>query len=203
VEALIGIAGVVLGALAGTIATYLTTRSKMRWELVYAYDRELRDKRLPHYQKLFHLSGAVPREWRPGTVPSRAELWQIRQQFHDWYFGTDAGGMFLTRPPATATSPCRTGCRRPPRARARPVPAGMGSRWPPASRPPSISWPARCATSCPPMWAPHSHRGWTGLGTARAHAGPAIPGGRWTVPGRPRLIASRRSLGEGRDHYGG
>lgn len=68
----------------------------MRWELVYAYDRELRDKRLPHYQKLFHLSGAVPREWRPGTVPSRAELGQIREQFHDWYFGTDAGGMFLT-----------------------------------------------------------------------------------------------------------
>lgn len=95
-ETLIGIAGVVLGAVAGTIATYLTTRSKMRWELVYAYDRELREKRLPHYQNLFHLSGTVPREWRPDAVPARTELWKIRELFHDWYFGTDAGGMFLS-----------------------------------------------------------------------------------------------------------
>lgn len=98
VEALIGIAGVVLGAVAGTIATYLTTRSRMRWELVYAYDRELRDKRLPHYQKLFHITRALPREWRPDAVPSRDDLWRTREEFHDWFFAADAGGMFLTQP---------------------------------------------------------------------------------------------------------
>ena len=68
----------------------------MRLELEYAHDRELRDKRLAHYQRLFHISRAVPREWLPEAVPSRAELRDIRAGFHDWYFGADAGGMFLT-----------------------------------------------------------------------------------------------------------
>lgn len=94
--ALIGVVGVVLGAVAGAIATYLTTRSRMRLELEYAHDRELRDKRLPHYQRLFHISRSVPREWRPHQVPSRADLQQFRKDFHNWYFGPDAGGMFLT-----------------------------------------------------------------------------------------------------------
>jgi hypothetical protein len=94
--ALIGVVGGVLGAIAGGLVTYLTTRSRMRLELEYAHDRELRDKRLPHYQRLFHVSRAVPREWRPDAVPSRAELRRIREEFHGWYFGDDAGGMFLT-----------------------------------------------------------------------------------------------------------
>jgi len=96
VEALIGVAGIILGAVVGGLVTYLTTRSRMRLELEYAYDRELRDKRLPHYQRLFHISRAVPREWRPDAVPSRAGLRDIREEFHDWYFGADASGMFLT-----------------------------------------------------------------------------------------------------------
>ena len=54
--ALIGIVGALLGALAGGVVTYVTTRSRMRLELEFAYDRELRDKRLSHYQRLFHVS---------------------------------------------------------------------------------------------------------------------------------------------------
>lgn len=95
-NALIGVVGIVLGAVGGGFVTYLTTRSRMRLELEYAYDRELREKRLPHYQRLFHISRAVPRQWPPNAVPSRAELRVIRAQFHNWYFGADAGGMFLT-----------------------------------------------------------------------------------------------------------
>lgn len=94
--ALIGIVGALLGALAGGVVTYVTTRSRMRLELEFAYDRELRDKRLSHYQRLFHVSRAVPREWRPDAVPSRGELRRIREEFHGWYFGEEAGGMFLT-----------------------------------------------------------------------------------------------------------
>ena len=84
------------GRLPEGLVTYLTTRSRMRWELEYAHDRELRDKRLLHYQRLFHISRAVPREWLPDAVPSRAGLRDIRADFHNWYFGADAGGMFLT-----------------------------------------------------------------------------------------------------------
>jgi hypothetical protein len=93
---LIGLVGVVLGALAGAIATYLTTRSTMLLELEHAYDRALRDKRLERYQQLFHLTKCLPRYWLPTEEPTRQDLQRFRQIFHDWYFGEDAGGMFLT-----------------------------------------------------------------------------------------------------------
>ena len=125
-EALIGIAGVVLGALAGTIATYLTTRSKMRWELVYAYDRELREKRLPHYQRLFHITRAVPREWRPDTVPSRDALGAPASSSTTGTSGPTPGACSSTQAARDRTSLCRTGCRPPRRARACPVTAAGG-----------------------------------------------------------------------------
>lgn len=94
--AFIGLAGVILGAFLSAIATYLTTRSTKRIELEYSYDRALRDKRLESYQKLFHVSKCLPRYWRSAEIPTRQELRRFRQDFHDWYFGEDAGGMFLT-----------------------------------------------------------------------------------------------------------
>lgn len=94
----VGLAGVVLGALVGALTTYVTTRSTMRIELEHSYDRALRDKRLERYQRLFHISRCLPRYWRPAEVPTRQDLRRFRQDFHDWYFGEDAGGMFLTAP---------------------------------------------------------------------------------------------------------
>jgi len=93
---LIGLVGVVLGALAGAIATYLTTRSTMRLELEHVYDRGLRDKRLERYQHLFHVSECLPRYWMPDEKPTRQDLRRFRQGFHEWYFGEEAGGMFLS-----------------------------------------------------------------------------------------------------------
>jgi hypothetical protein len=94
--ALIGLIGVILGASLSAIATYLTTRSAKHIDLEYAYDRALRDKRLESYQQLFHVSRCLPRYWRPDETPSRRDLLRFRHDFHDWYFGKDAGGMFLT-----------------------------------------------------------------------------------------------------------
>ena len=42
---LVGLVGVLLGAVAGAVTTYLTTRSNMLLDLDHAYDRTLRDKR--------------------------------------------------------------------------------------------------------------------------------------------------------------
>jgi hypothetical protein len=95
---LVGLAGVALGALVGAVTTYLTTRSTMRIELEHSYDRALRDKRLERYQHLFHISKCLPRYWLPTEAPTRRDLHRFRQDFHDWYFGEDAGGMFLTAP---------------------------------------------------------------------------------------------------------
>ena len=92
----IGLAGVVIGAFVGAITTYLTTRSNMRLQLEYAYDQTLRDKRLERYQELFHLSKCFPRYWLSGEEPTRKDLRQFHENFHDWYFGEAAGGMFLT-----------------------------------------------------------------------------------------------------------
>lgn len=94
-DVIIGLAGVVLGAVAGGIPTYYATRSNLRLEFTHAYDRALRDARLAHYQRLFHISECVPREWRP-TEPSRGQLIEFRERFHGWYFGDEAGGLFLT-----------------------------------------------------------------------------------------------------------
>ncbi len=50
------------GLLAGGAATYFTTRAQLRVEAEHAYDRSLR---LPHYQRLFHLTRVMPRGWLP------------------------------------------------------------------------------------------------------------------------------------------
>lgn len=95
--AFIGFFGAILGALAGAIATYLTTRSNMKLTLEHSYDQILQSKRLERYQALFHVSECLPRYWLPSIEePKREDLQKYIQSFHDWYFSADAGGMFLT-----------------------------------------------------------------------------------------------------------
>jgi hypothetical protein len=95
VNILVGALGVTLGALIAGIATYVTTRAKTRTEFEYSYDRALWEARLVHYQRLFHISACLPRYW-PDGEPARSEYRGFLQQFHDWYFGSSAGGMFLS-----------------------------------------------------------------------------------------------------------
>jgi hypothetical protein len=87
-----------LGLLAGGVATYFTTRAQLRLEAEHAYDRSLRDLRLPHYQRLFHLTRVMPREWLPSTIPCKMDVISIRESLRDWYFGEESGGMFLSQP---------------------------------------------------------------------------------------------------------
>ena len=86
------------GLLAGGAATYFTARAQLRAEAEHAYDRSLRDLRLPHYQRLFHLTRVMPREWLPSTVPCKVEVISIRESLRGWYFGEESGGMFLSQP---------------------------------------------------------------------------------------------------------
>jgi hypothetical protein len=86
------------GLLAGGTATYFTTRSQLRMEAEHAYDRSLRDLRLPHYQRLFHLTRVMPREWLPSTIPCKADVISIRESLREWYLGIESGGMFLSQP---------------------------------------------------------------------------------------------------------
>jgi hypothetical protein len=95
-EIWVGIVSVLVGAVAGTVGTLITTKNKMRLEHQLAYDRELRNLRLPHYQGLYHVSRCIPRQWTIGEEPARPALPALREIFHDWYFGQEAGGLFLT-----------------------------------------------------------------------------------------------------------
>lgn len=92
----IGLISVVIGALLGAVTTLITTRNRVDLEQRATFDRELRTLRLPHYQALHSASEAIPREWRPGEELTRSDLLELRQTFHLWYFGSGAGGMFLT-----------------------------------------------------------------------------------------------------------
>lgn len=94
-ELLIAVVSVVIGALAGAIGTLLTTRSRVDLEQRAGFDRELRTLRVPPYQALHHTSEPLAREWR-GDPPDSEQLTDLRERFHDWYFGPQAGGMFLT-----------------------------------------------------------------------------------------------------------
>lgn len=93
----IGLLGGALGGLLGGIVTFLATRTKARLELVQAHDLTLQTARLARYQRLFHLSGRLPRYWRPGEEPGRQDLATLREDLHEWYFGEEAGGLFLTQ----------------------------------------------------------------------------------------------------------
>lgn len=86
-----------LGGLLGGIVTFLATRTKARLELLQAHDLALQAERLARYQRLFHLSGRLARYWRPGQEAGREDLISLSETLHDWYFGEEAGGLFLTQ----------------------------------------------------------------------------------------------------------
>lgn len=67
-------------------------------EAEHVYDRSLRELRLPHYQRLFHLTRVMPREWLLSTIPCKVDVISIRESLRDWYFGEESGGMFLSQP---------------------------------------------------------------------------------------------------------
>jgi hypothetical protein len=97
-SAWIAVITVLAGILAGGVVTYATTRSQLRIEAEHAYDRALRDLRLPHYQELFHLTRSMPREFLEFLEsPRRSDLVDFREDFHNWFFSEKAGGMFLSQ----------------------------------------------------------------------------------------------------------
>jgi hypothetical protein len=92
-ELLVGLLGAFVGTVAGGLSVFLTSRAQMRRELEYAYDRELRARRIEAYVSLYKRTDKLPRYWR--TNPRRMDLSDFSEAFEPWYFG-EAGGLFLT-----------------------------------------------------------------------------------------------------------
>ena len=93
-EVVIGLASGIIGATAGGLVTWWTTRSRLRTELEYGYDKELRSERVAIYRKLWPITASLPRYYWP-MKPSRSGLRRLIEEFHGWYF-QDSGGLFLT-----------------------------------------------------------------------------------------------------------
>jgi hypothetical protein len=90
---LAGLLGALVGTAAGGLSAFLTSRAQMRRELEYAYDRDLRARRVEAYMSLYRRTANLPRYWR--TKPARTELSGWSEGFDSWYFD-EAGGLFLS-----------------------------------------------------------------------------------------------------------
>lgn len=87
-----GVASAIVGAAVGVGATLVGMRPRRS-----DGSDALAAARLATYQRLFHLTGRLPRYWPAGTAPSRQEIDRLRREFHDVYFAEDnPAGMYLT-----------------------------------------------------------------------------------------------------------
>lgn len=82
-----------LGAAGGALATWFGLHWKIRKELLAQYDRDLRDRRLAHYARLWALMEPVARYAPPGPVTADT-LERLAVQLRHWYFHD--GGLYLS-----------------------------------------------------------------------------------------------------------
>ena len=88
-KTIIGIAGALLGA----VTTYLVAVLKLRRELEYKYDTDLRDKRIPQYLELWKLLVDLAKYARPKQL-TFDDLYKLTASLRQWYF--EQGGLFLS-----------------------------------------------------------------------------------------------------------
>lgn len=83
----------VVSALLGALATYVFAVLKLRKELEYKYDTDLRDKRIPQYLALWMLLEVLAKYARPRQLTFE-DLRQLSVSLREWYF--QQGGLFLS-----------------------------------------------------------------------------------------------------------
>jgi hypothetical protein len=88
-KTIIGIAGALLGA----VTTYLVAVLKLRRELEYKYDTDLRDKRIPQYLELWKLLEDLAKYARPKQLIFD-DLHKLSASLRQWYF--ERGGLYLS-----------------------------------------------------------------------------------------------------------
>ena len=103
---------VIVGAVAGflsAIITHLSTRAKIRLDLVAEYDKQLQESRLEAYKKLWPMLEPLARYGRAQPV-THAVLRSISDETRKWYFQT--GGIYLTQRSRGPISGGRRRCSR-------------------------------------------------------------------------------------------
>jgi len=87
------VSAALIGASVGVITTYLAAVLKLRSDLRFEFDKDLREKRITHYEELWRLTGAFPK-YGPQPEITYGELRTLTSKLRDWYFSK--GGMFLS-----------------------------------------------------------------------------------------------------------
>lgn len=75
------------------VTTYLAAVLKLRSDLRFEYDKDLREKRVTHYEELWKLTGVFPKYGRQPEI-TYGEAQALTGKLRDWYFSK--GGMFLS-----------------------------------------------------------------------------------------------------------
>jgi hypothetical protein len=85
---------VVIGAAAGGIVTFFSTRWQIRKELEFAYDKDLRERRIATYTRLWQLLEPLAKYSRPIPQLTTLHLQEMSELLRHWYFAD--GGFFLS-----------------------------------------------------------------------------------------------------------
>ena len=77
----------------GAVTTYVFAVLKLRKELEYKYDTDLRAQRIPKYQELWKALESLAKYARPKEL-TNADLEALTGALRKWYF--ESGGLFLS-----------------------------------------------------------------------------------------------------------
>ena len=83
-----------IGALTGGLITFFTTRWQIRKELEFAYDKDLRERRIKEYIELWKLLELFAKYSRPVEEVSFVTIRALSESLRRWYFHN--GGFYLS-----------------------------------------------------------------------------------------------------------
>lgn len=84
----------IIGAAGGGIVTFFSTRWQIRKELEFAYDKDLRERRIAAYTRLWRLLEPLAKYSRPIAQLTTVHVREMSDLLRHWYFAD--GGFFLS-----------------------------------------------------------------------------------------------------------
>jgi hypothetical protein len=84
----------IIGAVGGGIVTFFSTRWQIRKELEFAYDKDLRERRIAAYTRLWQLLEPLAKYSRPIAQLTTVHVHEMSELLRHWYFAD--GGFFLS-----------------------------------------------------------------------------------------------------------
>lgn len=83
----------IISGLIGFVPTFFTVYVKVRKDLEFEYDKDLRKLRIEAYKDLWSTLSVMPKYWRPDPITYR-DLQKLMANLQKWYF--ERGGFFFS-----------------------------------------------------------------------------------------------------------